>query len=388
VTAVFAGNGALFGSLFGRLPEIQDRLGLSEGELGLALLGGPVGLIAAVALVGAAVVRFGSRRLSALGGLVYAAGIVLPALASSGWALAGTLVLLGAASGTLDVAMNTQGVTVEKRYPRRIFASLHAGFSFGLLGGAASAGLVAAAGVPLTAHLLGVAAVVAAVIGAGVSQFLTDADPDADAAAGTRAAFARPSRALLALGAIAFAVLLAEGALNDWSAIYLSDVHDTGPGTAAAGLAVFSLAMAAGRLTGDRLAERLGSGALARGGLLLGAAGFAVAALAPGPATAIGAFVALGLGLASVYPLVMRAAATRADVPAGAAIAAVTTTGYVGFLAGPPLVGLVAHATSLRVSLLVVGALVVVAATLTRAMGATRPPVAAAAPRPREVSRV
>ncbi len=388
MTAVFAGNGALFGSLFGRLPEIQDRLGLSEGELGLALLGGPVGLIAAVALVGAAVVRFGSRRLSALGGLVYAAGIVLPALASSGWALAGTLVLLGAASGTLDVAMNTQGVTVEKRYPRRIFASLHAGFSFGLLGGAASAGLVAAAGVPLTAHLLGVAAVVAAVIGAGVSQFLTDADPDADAAAGTRAAFARPSRALLALGAIAFAVLLAEGALNDWSAIYLSDVHDTGPGTAAAGLAVFSLAMAAGRLTGDRLAERLGSGALARGGLLLGAAGFAVAALAPGPATAIGAFVALGLGLASVYPLVMRAAATRADVPAGAAIAAVTTTGYVGFLAGPPLVGLVAHATSLRVSLLVVGALVVVAATLTRAMGATRPPVAAAAPRPREVSRV
>jgi MFS family permease len=388
VTAVFAGNGALFGSLFGRLPEIQDRLGLSEGELGLALLGGPVGLIAAVAIVGAAVVRFGSRRLSALGGLAYAAGIVLPALASSGWALAGTLVLLGAASGTLDVAMNTQGVTVEKRYPRRIFASLHAGFSFGLLGGAASAGLVAAAGVPLTAHLLGVAAVVAAVIGAGVSQFLTDADPDADAAAGTRAAFARPSRALLALGAIAFAVLLAEGALNDWSAIYLSDVHDTGPGTAAAGLAVFSLAMAAGRLTGDRLAERLGSGALARGGLLLGAAGFAVAALAPGPATAIGAFVALGLGLASVYPLVMRAAATRADVPAGAAIAAVTTTGYVGFLAGPPLVGLVAHATSLRVSLLVVGALVVVAATLTRAMGATRPPVAAAAPRPREVSRV
>jgi MFS family permease len=388
VTAVFAGNGALFGSLFGRLPEIQDRLGLSEGELGLALLGGPVGLIAAVAIVGAAVVRFGSRRLSALGGLAYAAGIVLPALASSGWALAGTLVLLGAASGTLDVAMNTQGVTVEKRYPRRIFASLHAGFSFGLLGGAASAGLVAAAGVPLTAHLLGVASVVAAVIGAGVSQFLTDADPDADAAAGTRAAFARPSRALLALGAIAFAVLLAEGALNDWSAIYLSDVHDTGPGTAAAGLAVFSLAMAAGRLTGDRLAERLGSGALARGGLLLGAAGFAVAALAPGPATAIGAFVALGLGLASVYPLVMRAAATRADVPAGAAIAAVTTTGYVGFLAGPPLVGLVAHATSLRVSLLVVGALVVVAATLTRAMGATRPPVAAAAPRPREVSRV
>ncbi len=388
MTAVFAGNGALFGSLFGRLPEIQDRLGLSEGELGLALLGGPVGLIAAVAIVGAAVVRFGSRRLSALGGLAYAAGIVLPALASSGWALAGTLVLLGAASGTLDVAMNTQGVTVEKRYPRRIFASLHAGFSFGLLGGAASAGLVAAAGVPLTAHLLGVAAVVAAVIGAGVSQFLTDADPDADAAAGTRAAFARPSRALLALGAIAFAVLLAEGALNDWSAIYLSDVHDTGPGTAAAGLAVFSLAMAAGRLTGDRLAERLGSGALARGGLLLGAAGFAVAALAPGPATAIGAFVALGLGLASVYPLVMRAAAPRADVPAGAAIAAVTTTGYVGFLAGPPLVGLVAHATSLRVSLLVVGALVVVAATLTRAMGATRPPVAAAAPRPREVSRV
>jgi MFS family permease len=352
------------------------------------LLGGPVGLVAAVAVVGTAVVRFGSRRLSALGGAAYAAGIALPAVVSSGWALGGVLVLLGAASGTLDVAMNTQGVTVEQRYPRRIFASLHAGFSFGALAGAGAAGLAASAGVPLTAHLLVVAAVVAAVIGVGVCQFLPDAEPDTDARAGTRAAFVRPSRALLALGGIGFAVLLAEGALSDWSAIYLSDVHDTGPGAAAAGLAVFSLAMAAGRLSGDRLAERLGSEVLARGGLLVGATGFAVAALAPGPAAAIGAFAALGLGLASVYPLVMRAAAARDDVPAAAAIAAVTTTGYVGFLAGPPLVGLVAHATSLRVSLLIVGALVTGAAVLTRAMRPRPPSAVARAVRPREANPV
>jgi predicted MFS family arabinose efflux permease len=273
------------------------------------------------------------------------------------------MVLLGAGSGALDVGMNAQGVTVERRYPRRIFASLHAAFSAGALVGALTAGLVAEAGVPLAVHLLVAAASVGLALALALRAFLPDA-PEARSGP----AFARPSRPLAALGAVALCALLAEGAMSDWSAVYLSRVLGSGPGTAAAGLAVFSVAMAAGRLAGDPLAERLGARRLTRAGLALAAAAFGAAALAPGPPVALGTFALLGLGLAAAYPLALRAAAEQPRVPSGPAIAAVTTTGYLGFLAGPPLVGLLAEATSLRASLAAVGALCVVGSLLARAL--------------------
>ena len=364
VTAVFAGNGMLFASLFSRLPEVQARLRLDEGELGLALLGGPVGLVGAVALAGAAVVRAGSRRVSALGAAGYAGFLALPAVVPGLPGLLGAMLLLGAASGVLDVAMNTQGVTVERRHPRRIFASLHAAFSFGALAGALSGGIAAETGVPLGAHLLAVSLLVGVTMAAAIRTFLPDADE-----AGSGPAFARPTGPLVALGAVALCALLAEGAMNDWSAVYLDQVLDAGPGTAAAGLAVFSVAMGAGRLAADPIAERSGAGRLARAGLLLAAAGFGAAVAAPGLPAAFAAFAALGLGLAAVYPLALRAAAAQPGMSSAPAIAAVTTTGYAGFLAGPPLVGLLADAASLRTSLLVVAGLCLLAAPFTRTIG-------------------
>ena len=410
ITAVFAGNGILFASLFSRLPEIQERLGLDEGALGLVLLAAPAGLVGAVVLAGAQVARVGSRRVAAISAAAYAGVLFLPSLAPNAALLALALFALGASSGGLDVAMNTQGIAIERRYPRRIFASLHAGFSFGALAGAAAGGLVAQAGIPLTAHLVGVGAIVAAVMALAIRRFVPDGEPasqrdearrgvprrsdgtpvarDEAPAEGRRAAptagdeaappraggstpappLVRPSRALVPLGAVAFCVLLAEGALNDWSAVYLARVHDAAPATAAAGLAVFSLTMGGARLVGDRLAAACGTRAVARGGLVIGAAGFAAAAVAPSPIAAIVAFAGLGLGLASVYPFTMRAAGERRDVPAGVAIGAVTTLGYVGFLLGPPLVGLLAHVTSLRGALATVGGLCLPAAWLAQAV--------------------
>ena len=363
VSVVFAANGVLFASLFSRLPAVQERLQLSEGELGIALLGGPVGLVAAVAPAGAGVIRSGSKRMSAFGAAGYAGGLALPALVPGLAGLFGALVLLGVASGVLDVAMNAQGVTVERRYPRRIFASLHSAFSFGALAGALAGGLAAGAGVPLGAHLAAVAVVVAVAMAAAVRLFMPDA-PEARSGP----VFARPTRPLAAIGAVALCALLAEGALNDWSAVYLAREQGATPGAAAAGLAAFSVAMGLGRLAGDALAGRTGARRLARGGLLVAAAGFAAAAAAPGAATALAAFVALGLGLAAVYPLCLRAAAAQPGLPAAVSIAAVTSTGYTGFLAGPPLVGLLAEASSLRASFVAVGGLCLVAAMLARAV--------------------
>ncbi len=363
MSVVFAGNGVLFASLFSRLPEVQERLGLDEGELGLALLGAPVGLLAVVGLAGAGVVRAGSRRVSAIGAAAYVTLLALPAFVPGLPALVGAMLLLGAASGILDVAMNAQGVTVERRYPRRMFASLHAAFSFGALAGALAGGLVAEAGVGLGPHLAGVSLLVGAAMAAAIRMFVPDA-PEARSGP----AFARPTRGLVALGVVALCALLAEGAMNDWSAVYLDDVQGAGPGLAAAGLAVFSAAMGVGRLVGDGLAERVGAGRLTRGGLVLAAASCASAAGAHGAVPTLAALGALGLGLAAVYPLCLRAAARMPDLPAAASIAAVTTTGYTGFLAGPPLVGLLADASSLRLSLLAVAGLCLLAAVFARAL--------------------
>jgi len=308
-------------------------------------------------------VRAGSRRVSVIGAAGYAGGLALPAFVPGLAGLFGALLLLGAASGVLDIAMNAQGVTVERRYPRRIFASLHAAFSFGALAGALTGGLAAEAHVALGAHLAAVAVAVAVAMGVAIRAFLPDA-PEARSGP----VFARPSRPLAALGAVALCALLAEGALNDWSAVYLAREHGAEPGAAAAGLAAFSVAMGLGRLAGDALAARTGARRLARGGLLVAAAGFAAAAAAPAAGSALAAFVALGLGLAAVYPLCLRAAAAQPGLPAAASMAAVTTTGYTGFLAGPPLVGLLAEASSLRASFAVVGALCLGAAVLARAV--------------------
>jgi len=160
--------------------------------------------------------------------------------------------------------------------------------------------------------------------------------------------FARPPAALLGLGALAFCGLLAEGTMADWSAVYLHDALGTTPAVAATGFAAFSLAMAAGRFGGDRLARSLGAGALLRVSGATAAAGLAGALLLGTPLGAIIGFGLVGLGIANVIPVLFSAAGRVAGVPAGTALAAVATAGYGGFLAGPPLIGLAAEAAGLR----------------------------------------
>lgn len=198
-----------------------------------------------------------------------------------------------------------------------------------------------------------------------VAAFVPDRPEPAGEAGATRW-----SRRLITLGFVSLCALLAEGALNDWSAVYLARDLDSGPAIGAGGLAAFSLAMGIGRLARDPLAARLGSVALMRAGLLLSAAGVAVAAAVAAPVTGMLAFVVLGLGPAAVYPLALRAAAGPEDVSTSGAIVAVTTLGYLGFLAGPPAVGVLAQLASLRTSLLAIGAVCVLAAVAAGTLGA------------------
>jgi predicted MFS family arabinose efflux permease len=290
--------------------------------------------------------------------------VVLPALAPTGEAFALGLFALGAANGALDLAMNVEGAEVERRYGRPVMSSLHAAFSFGALAGASAGALVAAAGAPPAPHLVAVAAAAVVAVAAATRHLL----PVQAQALREGPLLARPSKRLAALGALAFCVLLAEGSVADWSAVYLHESIGSSEAVAAAGLAGFSLTMAIGRLAGDRLTMVFGSSALAGGGALLAAVGLGAGLAAQEPAATIAGFMAMGAGLAATFPIVVTAAANRPEAASGAALAAVTTTGYSGFMVGPPVIGLVAELTSLRAALLLPVALCLVAAALAPAV--------------------
>ena len=359
VSVVFALNGALFATIFSRLPAIQERTGLSEGVLGLALLCAMMGLLASQAVAGGLVTRLGSRPVMTVGALGYAVGLVPVAFATSFEALAVSLFLTGFANGLLDVAMNIHGLTVERRLGRPILSTLHACFSFGALFGAALGGLVAGAGLEVPVHLPATAALGALTI-LVARRYLLDSSADA---APEGPMFAVPSRALVLVGVFAFCVLMSEGAVNDWAAVFLANEVGTGEATAAAGLAAFSLTMAIGRLYGDRLNERIGAVRLARAGGALAAIGIGTAILTDVTAVALAGFASAGFGLAALFPLALRAAAARGEVE-GPSVAAVTASGYLGFLAGPPVIGGLAELAGLRAGLLFVVAGCLVAAAL------------------------
>lgn len=363
VTLLFFVNGAIFSSFFARLPAIKGDLGASDGELGLALFLATTGLVAAQPLAGALVARRGARLPALAGAAGYALGLPLAAVAPSVALLAVVLFAMGLANGLLDVAINVEGVAVERRLGRRVLSSMHAAFSFGAMAGAGGGALAAAAGLDPLVHLT-IVAVLAGLAAAAAAPGL----PFEGAGERRGPAFARPSRALLALGAAAFCVLLAEGSVTDWSAVYLHDEAGAGQAVAAAGLTVFSLCMALGRLGGDGLAERLGPSTVLRAGTVVAAAGLGTGLLAATPATGIAAFAVMGLGLGASFPMIVGAAARTPGAPGPQAIAAVSGTGYVGLMAGPATIGLLSDAGGLRCALVLVVALCLVAAALAGAL--------------------
>ena len=295
----------------------------------------------------------------------------MPALAPDYALLLPAALLLGAGNGSLDVAMNAHGVAVERRHESPILSSFHAAFSCGALVGAGSSALAASADLDVRWHLLGVA-VAALIAGLVACRSLLPADADhAGEDAGPLLAW--PPRALWAVGAIGFCALVCEGATADWSAVYVRESLESSAGVAALAFAAFSATMTIGRLLGDRLTTAWGAEALVRRGGLLSAAGVGGALLIGHPMAAIAGFALLGIGLATMVPVVFRAASEVEGVTPGVGIAAASTMGYFGFLIAPPIIGGIAELTTLPVAL---GLLVV----LSLVMAALAPRVRAAPP--------
>lgn len=362
---MFFTSGTLFANWVARIPAVQQHLELGDGQLGLALLGLAVGALISMPVAGWIAARVGSHRVTKYAALAYCATLPLLALAPNLVLLSLFLMIVGAASGALNVAMNAQAVSVERLYSRPIMSSFHAVFSFGGMFGAICGATIASRGLHPFIHFAGVAAMFGALALVTSPRLLPET-----ITAEVTPLFARPTKDLLALGVIALCVMLGEGAMADWSAVYLNRTLGTSIGVAASGYAAFSLAMAAGRLAGDRMIQLLGPRTMLAAGGMLAAAGLGAALLLARPLPTFVGLACVGLGFSTIVPIVFSAAGrTRGAAPAGVALAAVTTTGYFGFLVGPPLIGLAAELMGLRVALWIVVILSVLTAGLSRSVG-------------------
>jgi MFS family permease len=352
VSTIFFLNGMVLASWVPHIPTVKTQHALSDGQLGLVLLSMAVGSVCTLPVAGWLVGRFGSRRMTTVAILAFCLALPLPVISANVLVLCLSLGLFGVCNSTLDVAMNAQAVEVERRYQRAIMSSFHALFSLGGLVGAAIAGLVMSWNVDATHHVV-TTTLLSILIAVFLGRWLL---PSAPQTTETGATFVKPTGALLRLGSLAFLGLLAEGSMADWSAVYLQHDLHTSAVVASFGFAAFSLSMAVGRFGGDTLVNRFGSTLVLRASSMVAACGLGVGVLSGEPILAIVGFGLVGLGIANIIPVLFSAAGQVHGVAPGTALAAVASTGYCGFLAGPPVIGLAAELTSLTVGLCLVSA--------------------------------
>ena len=350
---VFLANGLGIGTWAASIPGVKAGLGLSGTALGLGLLMLAAGAMAAMPLAG----WVGARRggLVAPAGALFAAALLLPAAAPGYAALLPALFALGAANGALDVLMNAHAARVEAAGARPIMSSFHACWSLGGLLGAGGTAMAVRLGSEV---LPWAAAAVLALVAAAAWLGLRDGVPGG---VGRLAGLAWPSRAVAGIGALCFLAFMTEGAVADWSGVFLSQAAGASATGASAGFAGFSAAMVLGRVLGDLTVRRLGPALVVRAGAGLAAAGFGLAAL--WPAAGAAGFALVGLGVANMAPLLFSAAG-RAGAGASTGVAAAATMGYAGLLLGPPVIGAAADAVGLRAAL---GLLIVAAGVLASA---------------------
>ncbi|WP_109310452.1 MFS transporter [Ruegeria sp. AU67] len=346
VAAMFILNGALFGIWASRIPAVRDKLDLTHETLGYGLLFMAAGAVCSFPITGRLTDRFGAVVLTRYIAVLYTVSLVLLALAGSFWSLAAFLFAFGAFHGSMDVAMNAWAAEVEQAYKKPVMSSFHAMWSLGAGLGALSGFAAVQVGLTVIQHFLLAGGIV---VGLALALSWVRWTSRRAAVSGGKV-FALPSGALILVGFTALCGALGEGAVADWSAIFLRDVTDAAESIAALGYAVFSVAMVAFRLAGGFVIARFGPVATARFGGACAALGVFCVVSAAEAALALAGFAMMGVGYAVIMPLAFSRAASDPNVPPGQAIASVATLGYGGLLIGPPLIGFLAEMLTLRVA--------------------------------------
>jgi MFS family permease len=372
----FAVLGVILGSWASRAADLKRQVGVGNQGYSLLLLTGPIGALAAFAIVRLVIARLGSRKLL----LIIVPGVavmpVLFALARSPYMFAPLFFLNGMTGAGLQTPLNANAVLVERRYGRPIMASFHAWFSIGLLGGSLVSALATHFGVDLRVEL----AVIATLLLAGFVASIPYLPADEPVVPGERRRRRAFTRQLVLLGSIAFCSSMGEGAATAWSNIYVRDSLHAGATLGAIAYAFYAVCASASRLSSDHVLHRLGRRRFLRGAGLVASAGI-TAGLVWG--TVPGAFVTLafmGIGLAAIIPTVFGAAGNQPGYTPGEGIATVTLVYWPAFLLGPVVIGNLGHATSLRTALFVPAATALVLAVLAQWVRNTDDPVEGAMP--------
>lgn len=366
---VFATQALLFASWTAHIPLVKERLHLGDADLGMALFGAPIGSLIAMLATGWLLPHLGSRRMVQLCLAGYCATGWTVGLANSQLTLFAALVLWGAFQGSMDVSMNAQAVFVERRFGRPVMSGFQGTWSLGAFVGVAIGALAVSAGIPLLTQLVVLGVLVA--VAAGFATTLMVPDPPHHEDGPTKAGLGvwlHP--VVLLLGAVVLAGMLCEGAVADWSAVYLRGSLGAAPGLAALAYASYSAVMVVQRLAGDRLLARFAPRTILPILAAVSTVGMVAALVIGNPVIALAGFATLGLGLALVIPAAFTAAGRLPGIHAGSAVAAISAIGWIGFVAGPPLIGHIAEAVTLPVAL---GLLPLMTGVIALAVRLTRP---------------
>lgn len=360
ISLVFFINGMTLASWISRIPAITDRLELSNAQVGMSLMAIAAGALVAFPLSGKRIAMRSSRNALTVFSCVMIAVLPFIGLAPEIFVLIPVLFVFGFGNGGMDVAMNAQGVEVERVCRKPILSSLHGFYSLGAFAGAGIGAVAAGIDIHPFPHFILIA--ILASVGLYLVQSTLVDDAADERTHEPEPTFAFPPRVLWLLGAVVLAAAVGEGAMADWGGLYLQNHLGTSGSIAAFGFAMFSFAMLIGRFSGDIVVARFGPIHVVRYGGLTAGIGLAIGIAIDQPWSAIAGYCAVGIGLAAAFPLVFRAAAHHPTIARGRAVAAVATIGYTGFLAGPPILGWIAEWTSLRVLMAMVALLCIVCA--------------------------
>lgn len=362
VGLVFASDSLLFGSWVAHIPYIKRQLQLSDAQLGLTLFAMPVGLLLMNPLTGWIIARIGEAKACFYGALIFCLGMCVAINATTIPMLVVGLLINGLSSALLNVAMNTSATNIERTDGVQIMASSHGMWSLGGMLGSAIAGVAIAMHVSPNVHVTIMAALIVGLTFA--LRPILERIPQQRAE--SSASFVRPNFDLFLMIVIGLAVAMGEGLAFDWSAVYLRESLGATSQVAALGFGCFSLTMTIGRFTGDALVPLVGAKRWLQISGLVGAAGIALAILLPSPVAALFGFALLGAGCSLGAPILYGASMRVPGISPAAGLATFATFSFIGFLAGPPIIGFVAEGYGLEYGLALVGVMMLLSAVLSK----------------------
>lgn len=347
-------QGLVFSSWASRIPYIKDSLSLDDSQLGFALLAIPLGQFIAMGPSGVINSKFGSKNVIKFSTLLYPVTLILISCVTSLWQLMAVLVFYGIFANLQSISINTQAVGVERVYGRSIMASLHGLWSLaGFTGGLVTSILVPYGIMPFQ-QFVGVFVFAIIVLIVFWPHLLDSQDDIAAPREGKKKSFMRPDSLIILIGFIAFSCWCAEGCMFDWSGVYFETVVKPGKDLVAMGFVSFMCTMSIGRFIADYFINRFGViKVIGISGVMI-AAGLSFSVAFPTFVPAMLGFALAGFGVSSVIPLCYSIAGRSKTMPPSLAIAAVSSIGFFGFLIAPPLIGLIAHHSSLRVSFMMI----------------------------------